>query len=312
MQFWPRRRAKRIYPRIRSHLRPKDNKLSGFSGYKVGMTHVIVKDNNKNSLTKGLDLSLPVTVVEVPPLKILGIRYYKKDSSGDLKVVKDYILKLNDKFLKRKINLAKKEKKIEDVEFDEVRALCYTQPSLVKNFKKTPELFEVAVGGSKEEQFNYIKEHLGKEVKFSEIFKEGDFLDVFAVTKGKGTQGPVKRFGVKIRSHKSEKTKRGPGSIAGGWKAQGHMMYRVAFAGQTGFHQRYEMNKQIIMISDDVSKINPKGGFVRYGEVSNEYVLIKGSLPGPVKRMVFMSFPKRNHKPLNYELKKISLESKQR
>jgi large subunit ribosomal protein L3 len=312
MQFWPRKRAKRIYPRIRSHNKPKEAQLSGFAGYKVGMTHVIVKDNNKNSLTKGTEISFPVTVLEAPPIKVLGVRFYKKDSYGKLYVVKDIVGRINDKNLKRKIRLPKKDKSFEEIEFDEARALCYTQPSKIKNFKKKPEVFEVGVGGSKEDQLSYLKSIIGKEIKVSDIFKEGSFVDVYAITKGKGTQGPVKRFGVKIRSHKAEKTKRGPGSIAGGWKAQGHMMYRVAFAGQTGYHQRYEMNKQIIAISDDFSKLNPKGGFVRYGEVSNEYILLKGSLPGAVKRTVYLTFPKRFHKAYSYELKLISQESKQK
>ena len=45
MQYWPRKRAKRSFPRIRSWGASKENKPLGFAGYKVGMTHVMIVDN---------------------------------------------------------------------------------------------------------------------------------------------------------------------------------------------------------------------------------------------------------------------------
>ena len=50
---------------------------------------------------------------------------------------------------------------------------------------------------------------IGKEIIIDEVFKEGAFLDVHGVTKGKGFQGPVKRHGIMLRHHKSEKSRRG-------------------------------------------------------------------------------------------------------
>ena len=38
--------------------------LQGFAGYKVGMTHVIMVDDHKNSPTEGKDVMVPVTVIE--------------------------------------------------------------------------------------------------------------------------------------------------------------------------------------------------------------------------------------------------------
>jgi large subunit ribosomal protein L3 len=55
-----------------------------------------------------------------------------------------------------------------------------------------------------------------------------------------------------------------------------------------GFHQRTEFNKRIIKIGENGDEITPSGGFVHYGVVRNEYVLIAGSVPGPVKRLVRM------------------------
>ena len=53
-----------------------------------------------------------------------------------------------------------------------------------------------------------------------------------------------------------------------------------------GYHQRTEFNKRILRIGQDGEEITPAGGFLHYGLVKNPYVLIKGSIPGPVKRLV--------------------------
>ena len=48
MQFWPRVRAKREYPRVKSFAEEKEPKLLGFAGYKVGMAHLLAEDNRKS------------------------------------------------------------------------------------------------------------------------------------------------------------------------------------------------------------------------------------------------------------------------
>ncbi|MBW2972602.1 50S ribosomal protein L3, partial [Candidatus Woesearchaeota archaeon] len=257
MQVWPRVRAKRIYSKVKHFPASKDAKLHGFAGYKVGMTHIIITDARKNSMTKGEDVTVPVTVVECPPVKIVGVRLYKKQYKS-IQPLKD-ILSKPDKELARKIDTPKKEgKKIDSVkpeEFDELRVLMQTQPKMTGIGKKKPEIFEVNVGGKKEDKLAFAKENLGKELSVKDVFSEGQLIDIRAVTKGKGFQGPVKRFGIKVRHHKSEKTKRGPGSL-GGWSKQGHVMYRVAHAGQMGFHNRVDYNKQIMMIGEDPEQVN--------------------------------------------------------
>lgn len=316
MQYWPRVRSKRNYARVRNQIRPKEAKLAGFAGYKVGMTHVIIEDNYKNSLTKGKEVSLPATIIECPPIKVFGTRFYTTDAeNGDLKVLTEIITDKADKNLKRKIRVGKKlNKKFEDIsEYTELRLLVYTQPNLTSLNKKKPEIFEMVIGGSKEEQLAFAKENLGKEVKISEVFKEGQFVDASGITKGKGYQGPVKRFGVNIRNHRSEKTKRGPGSINGGWKAHAHMMYRVAYAGQMGKFQRKEFNKWVLKISDNPEEINAKGGFLRYGNVKNTYMLLKGSVMGASKRLITFIPSVRPHQPLGVaNIKYISTESRQK
>jgi large subunit ribosomal protein L3 len=294
MQVWPRVRAKREYPTVQKFSKLKEAKLQGFAGYKVGMTHIIITDGRKNSMTKGEDISMPVTIVECPPMKIMGVRLYKKQYKT-IQPLRDVLAKPG-KELARKINVPKKEgKKIDDVkaeEFDDLRVLVQTQPKMTGIGKKKPELFEMNVGGSKEDKLTFAKENLGKELSIKDVFAEGQLIDIRAVTTGKGFQGPVKRFGVKVRHHKSQKTKRGPGSL-GGWTSQMHVMYRVAHAGQMGYHNRIDYNKQIMMIGDDPEEVNAEGGFVRYGKVKNPYVLLKGSIPGPSKRLVRFETPIR-------------------
>ena len=291
MQFWPRKKAKKQTARIRNTGKSNDVRPLVFAGYKVGMVHVMATDTRPNSLTKNEKVSVPCTIIECPSLKICAINFYKKHNNA-LSLSTSFISTKLDKEIKRSMPLPKKNKqKLEDIQpadYDEIRAIAYTQPKLTGIGKKKPELFEITVGGKNKEKFTFLKENLGKEISIVNVFKPGQVVDARAVTKGKGTQGPVKRMGVKIRRHKSEKTKRGPGTL-GPWKGQGHVMYRIAHAGQTGYHQRTEYNKQILSIMDKPEKINPKSGFQKYGVVKNPYLLVKGSIPGPRKRLIMLT-----------------------
>ncbi len=313
MQFWPRKRAYRPVARVRSWAKSDKSSLLGFAGYKVGMTHIVVEDTRPKSLTVGERIVLPVTVVECPPIKIATVRLYEK--ADGLRLTSEIFVK-TDKDLSRKLNTPKKDAKtldsIKPEDFDEIRVNVYTQPKLTSIGKKKPEFFEMAVGGNKEEALEYVKNNVGKEINVKDIFSDGQLIDTHVVTTGKGYQGPVKRFGVSIRSAKSEKVKRAAGSIAGGWKAHGHMMYRVPDAGQMGFHMRTEYNKQIISILENPSDVNPSGGFLRYGNVKNTYVLIKGSVGGPKKRLIRFCKPIRSKaEPSAPKLVQISKKSKQ-
>lgn len=300
LAYHPRKRAKRQIASIDSWAKIKEAKLLGFAGYKVGMFHLMITDNNPNSMTKGETISCPATIIECPPLKTASIRFYKKTIDG-LKVVSDVLAENFDKELERKITMPKSRKKIDDVkDFDDLTLVVYTQPKLSGIGKKKPELFEIAVGGEKEEKLNYAKNILGKEIKVEEVFKEGNQIDIHAITKGKGIQGPVKRFGIGLKSHKSEKGRRNPGSL-GPWKGQVNIMWKIAHAGQTGYFQRTELNKWLLKIGNKGEEINPKGGFLRYGIIKNPYVIVKGSVAGPKKRLIRFNFAIRANKNIPKE-----------
>jgi len=290
LEYWPRKRAADIVARIRTWTPSKETKIIGFAAYKVGMTHLMVTDNRTTSQTKGEDIQVPVTILECPPLKIASILVYRKDAYGLHCTGQINADKLEKETARTIITQKKPIKQPDTKNIAEVRILAYTQPKLTSIGKKAPEFFELGIGGTKpEEKLALAKGFLGKEIKISDVFNEGQVVDVTSITKGKGLQGPVKRFGVNLRSHKSQKAKRGPGSL-GPW--HGPRTYRIAHAGQMGYQQRMDRNKQIMKIGDDATKINAKGGFLRYGFVKNSYLLIKGSVGGPPKRLITLSIPR--------------------
>jgi large subunit ribosomal protein L3 len=295
LAFWSRKRAKRIYPTISSYPETEKVKLLAFAGYKAGMTQVIAIDNKKGSPTFGQEIAVPTTVLDCPPLKVIGFRAYVMTTKG-LKVFSEVYVKDLPKDLKRKVkikpneeNLKKIEEKIEKI--SKIRVIVSTQPRLSGIRKKKPEIFEIEIGGKNiKEKFNYAKELLGKEISINDVFKEGEFVDVIAVTKGKGTAGPVKRFGVKIQPRKAKKKLRHVGSL--GQERPGKVRYTVPMAGQLGFWTRTELNKWVMKIGKG-EEINPKGGFKRYGVVRANYVLLAGSVPGPKKRLIILREPIR-------------------
>ncbi|MBW2974206.1 50S ribosomal protein L3 [Candidatus Woesearchaeota archaeon] len=296
LAYSPRKRARREIARVRSWAKIKDAKLLGFAGYKVGMVHLMAIENNPNSMNKGNKVSYPATIIECPPLKSASIRFYKKTVDG-IKAVSDIAAENLDKELERRIIMPKNKKaKIDDIkEFDDLTLLIYTQPKLTGIGKKKPELFEVGIGGKKEDKLNYAKGILGKEINIKDVFQEGNQVDIHTITKGKGLQGPVRRFGIGRKSHKAEKGRRNPGSL-GPWCGQVNIMWKVPHAGQTGYFQRTEHNKLLLKIGDKAEEVNPKGGFISYGLVKNQYILLKGSVGGPKKRLIRLNLAARANK----------------
>ncbi len=296
--FSPRKRAAKETPTVKSWPETEEACLLGFPGYKVGMTHLTMLDNVKNSPTEGMEVSSPVTIVETPPVVVLGIRAYKKDTRG-LKTMTDIMAADLTEDLARKITLPKKndaEAKIEELkekldDVVDVRVLIHTKPRLTSVPKKKPEIIECGIGGKTvEDKLEFAQNVLGKEINPADSFSDGEHVDTIAVTKGKGFQGPVKRFGIRIQYGKAARSSKGRhvGSI-GPW-TPARTMWTVAMAGQMGYHKRTEYNKKILKIGEksQVDEVNPKGGFVKYGLIKNGFVVLKGSIPGPSKRLVML------------------------
>ena len=188
--------------------------------------------------------------------------------------------------------------------------MIHTQPKLASVPKKKPELMEVGVGGNVREKFDYLVKNLGKEISAKEVFKVGEWIDTIAVTKGKGFQGVIKRFGVKLLSHKDKKGRRRVGSI-GPWRP-GRVRWTVPMPGQLGYQTRTQFNSRVIKIGENGKEVTPKGGFIKYGVVNGEYLIIKGSVPGPKKRLIRLRKairPPSTHPPI--EITYISTKSQQ-
>ena len=294
LQYWPRKRANKILPSVNWRGvggKNDSKKLMGFIGYKVGMKSAFVKDITPDSMTKNKRIAIPVTIIECPPLKIFSVRFYKNNLA-----VSDILSSNLDKELKKKVKLPKQvEKTIDSVtDFDDIRLIVY---SVVKKttVKKKPDIVEISLGGSKEEKLAFVKEYVGKELKISDFFDTMQLVDVRGVTKGKGTQGPVKRFGIALRSHKAEKGLRKVGSI-GPWHPA-HVSFRVPMAGQLGMFTRAAYNSKIVNMgkTEEIS-INPKEGFKKYGNVKTDYIILSGSIMGPSKRPVVITQPLRAQK----------------
>ena len=325
LQFWPRKRAKRIYPHFNTYPSTaftgdtaEKPRLLAFAGYKATMLHVMAKDATKGSATFGEDIRIPVTVLDCPAMVAVGVRAYKRTPYGMAIITEAWSDKLPKGLeLSRKTKakgketpstaFAKMEKQVDSI--SSLRVIAATQPVKSGFGKHKPELLEIEVGGkTATDRLNFAKSVLGAEIKPSDVMKEGEVIDVIAITKGKGTQGPMKRFGVVHQNRHAKHKIRHVGSL--GQEQPGKVRWTVAMAGQLGLQQRTEHNKRVLKLNEaaDAGKeVTPAGGINRYGIVRGPYVMLEGSVPGPKKRLVVMRVAMRpvRYKLLPYEIKEI-------
>lgn len=114
---------------------------------------------------------------------------------------------------------------------------------------------------------------LGSEVKV-DIFAAGDIVDVIGTSKGKGFSGTIVRNNAKIgpKSHGSGHH-RHIGSLAtlGITSRAGKISKGTVMAGQEGGYRTTNKNLEIIKV-----------------DVENNYLLIKGNVPGPKRGLVMV------------------------
>jgi large subunit ribosomal protein L3 len=322
LSYLPRKRAERLLARIRywPKIDADTPRLLGFIGYKAGMTHVFAIEDRKRSPNYGKEIICSATVLETPPILICAIRAYLKNPYGVQTLAESWMKSPPEQLervftLPENFNTEESLKKIEEnlTNLTKIRVIAITQPKQTSVPKKKPEMAEIEIGGGTiQQQLEFAKSTLGKTVTPTEIFKDGQYVDVTSVSIGKGFQGPVKRWRVRILQHKGRKTKRGIATL-GPWNPH-HIMYSVPRAGQMGYHQRTEYNKRILKIGADGKEITPKGGFMRYGVIRGPYMLLEGSVPGPEKRPIRLRYPARPPKQIAEEppqITQISLESPQ-
>ena len=284
LQIYPRKRASKRLHRV--NFKPifsvvKEKGLLGFVAYKVGMSTALVKDSTPNVLTSKKQIAIPATILEAPNMKIFSVRFHKNS-----RIIKEIIVS-NDKELKRKLKLPKSLGKLEGKipsSYDDVSIIAYSLPKTT-SIKKTPDLIELAINA--DDKLEFVKSLIGKELTLDNLAKSHLF-DVRGLTIGKGTQGPVKRFGIKLRFHKSEKGVRKVGSI-GPWHPA-RVTFRTPMAGQLGLFSRITYNLYPLTFGKNSEKdINPKSGWKNYGNIKTNYIILKGSVQGPPKRQLLIT-----------------------
>lgn len=316
--FRPRSRAKSLEARVRNwpHLNEEKPGLMGFAGFKAGGINIMTVDDRDRTPNFGKQFLNPSTVIATPPIRVVGIRGYTEDVNGR-HVGFDVYSRDAPKELSRKVDVKYKEDLFSKAEaslssIHSIMAIATVVPRDANLTQKKPFVFEIAVSGNdNQKKFEYVKGLFGKEIRIRDVFQLGQYVDVLGITRGKGVEGPVTRFGVKRKQHKSRKSVRAVGTL--GPISPAVVMYTVARQGQRGFHQRTEYNKRILLMSsagkDDQTSINPSGGFKHFGLIRDDYVVLRGSVPGVPKRIVKLRQPMRETKRKVIEPKVVEVMS---
>lgn len=282
LQFYPITRSDKAYHNFPGFGRLEPKELSGFAGYKVGMMQLVYIDNDKNSPTFKGEVLTNATVIECPPLLVCAVRFYNNNNT----VGESWATNLNKNVERRvKYKGANADTDALKAKASDLRLLVSTQPWMT-TLKKRPELFELGVGGDLNTKFAVAKELLGKEIDVSSVIKDGAFLDVSSITKGKGFQGSVKRFGVKIYPVHASKSRRKAGNL--GAESMAKVQFTVPQHGRLGFNSRVEYNKFVLKLVKEPKEINIPSGYKRYGNVSKTALLLEGSVPGSTGRLIIM------------------------
>eukprot|EP00761_Pharyngomonas_kirbyi_P011244 gb/GECH01011269.1/.p1 GENE.gb/GECH01011269.1/~~gb/GECH01011269.1/.p1 ORF type:complete len:406 (+),score=77.03 gb/GECH01011269.1/:1-1218(+) len=348
--FLPRKRCRRFRGRIKTF--PKDDSskpthLTAFLGYKAGMTHIVREVARPGAKMNKKEVVEPVTIIETPPMVVVGLVGYKQTFSGmrtfatvwgpklsedaRRRFYKNWYKSKKKAFTKHTANYQsankqkRREKTLEAIKrrCTALRVIAHTQVRKVKIGMKKAHIMEIQVnGGSMEDKVNFATGLFEKSVPVDHVFEQNEVVDTVAVTKGKGFKGVISRWGV---TRLPRKTHRGLRKVAcvGAWHPA-NMQYSVPRAGQKGFHHRTERHKKIYKIGKsrltaegenngstdyDITKknINPMGGFLNYGYVNEDYIMFKGTITGSTRRPI--SLRKALNPPTNREaLEKVDLK----
>merc|ERR1711868_339508 len=299
LKFLPKKRCTR--PRGKPKSFPKDDAsqpihLTAFIGFKAGMTHVVREAEKPGSAINKKEVVEPVTIVECPPLKVVGVTGYIKTADGPRSIKTVWAARLTDEVKRRfyKNWFACKKK-----------AFTKSSKKWESEDGKKAHLIEIQVnGGSIADKVEWCKDNFEKEVAVNTVFAKNEMIDCIGITKGRGYHGVTSRWHTKKLPRKTHKGLRKVACI-GAWHPS-RVAFSVARSGQKGYHHRTEINKKVYRVgagyhsvdgkevrnngatAQDVTdkSINPVGGFVHYGLVKNDFVIIKGGVMGPKKRAI--------------------------
>jgi len=322
--FLPKKRTRHHHGKIKSF--PKDNQkekphLTAFCGYKAGMTHITREVNKPGAKIHKKEVVEAGSIVETPPMVVVGFVGYVETQRGLRALTTVWAQHLSDGLKRRfyknwykskkkaftryskkyETDAASMQKEMERAKkyCQVIRALCHTQIDKVKLRQKKCHLKEIQInGGSVPDKVDFCKGLFEQEVTFDSVFAMNEMVDVIGVTKGHGNNGVTSRWGV---SRLPRKTHRGLRKVAciGAWHPA-RVQFQVPRAGQMGYFHRTEINKKIYRIckkeniptgattEHDLTEkpITPLGGFPHYGEINEDWVMIKGGIVGHKKSVV--------------------------
>jgi large subunit ribosomal protein L3e len=329
MGFTPKKRAARYRGKVKAF--PKDDSkkpihLTAFLGYKAGMTHIVREVDKPGSKVNKKEVVEPVTIIETPPMVIVGVVGYIDTPKGIKAFKTIYAEHLSDdcrrRFYKRwgaskKKAYTKNAKKWQDADGKKVinsdlekikkycstvRVLAHTQTSILHRRDKKAHIMEIQVnGGTVAEKVDWAVEHFEKQVPIDTVFSKDELVDTIGVTRGHGFKGVTSRWHTKKLPRKTHKGLRKVACI-GAWHPS-RVAFTVARAGQKGYHHRTIVNNKIYRVGKacttpegksngstefDLTEktINPMGGFPRYGVVKQDFIMIRGACLGHKKRLI--------------------------
>jgi len=321
--FLPKKRCVRQRGKVKSF--PKDDPskpphLTAFLAYKAGMTHILRDVDKPGSKAHKKEVVEAVSVLETPPMIVVGVVGYVSTAQGLRALKTVWAEHLNDELKRRfyknwyrskKKAFTKYVKKYADgakdinAALDEIKKYCqvvrviaHTQIRKLKIGQKKAHMMEIQVnGGDVAAKVDFAQGMFEKQVPVDGVFAENEMLDVIGVSKGHGYEGVVTRWGVTRLPRKSHRGLRKVACI-GAWHPA-KVQFSVARAGQNGYHHRTEMNKKVYKLGKggvennattefDLTEksITPVGGFPHYGQVREDYMLLKGNIIGPKKRVI--------------------------
>ena len=312
--------------RGRIHTFPRDDPskpihLTAFMGYKAGMSHIVRELDRPGSKMHKREIVEAVTVIETPPIIAVGLVGYVETHTGlrsltnvwaehlseDIRrrFVKGWFKNkdktfntYNKRYLENKGEGIQKELERMKTYCTVIRLVCHTQVSKTAVKQKKAHVLEIQInGGSVAEKVDWGVSMFERAIPVSDVFKQNEVMDLIGITRGKGFEGVTHRWGTK---RLPRKTHRGLRKVAciGAWHPS-HVMWTVARAGNNGYMHRTSVNHKIYRIGNgmdpksgsttaDVTEktINPLGGFVGYGDVRNDFIMIRGACMGPRKRNI--------------------------
>lgn len=322
--FLPRKRTAHHAGKIKSF--PKDDQSkpchwTAFMGFKAGMTHILRDVDKPGSKLHKKEVVEAVTMLETPPMVVVGFVGYVETPRGLRALTSVWAEHLSDECKRRfyknwskskKKAFTKYQKRAGKDGFDSelerakkycqvIRAICHTQPTKAKIGQKKAHIKEIQInGGTVEKKVDFVKALFEQEVRVEDAFTQNEMIDLIGVTRGRGFDGVVTRWGVTRLVRKSHRGLRKVACI-GTWHPT-RVQFQVPRSGQNGYAHRTEINKKIYRIGkkEEVGKSctteqdltekgpTPMGGFSRYGEINDDWVMVKGCVAGARKRIITM------------------------